>query len=216
MISVSDPARYEAWYHTPRGRWVSDREFHLLKRLLNPGSGESLLDVGCGTGHFSRLFAGAGCSVTGIDPDQKALHYAKSLGGAVEYLSGSTLRLPFEDGRFDAVTAITSLCFVEPPEQALQEMWRVTRRTLVLGLLNRHSLLYRQRHLHASYRSARWDSLRRVRKRWVPTLSPVPAEMRLRSALFLPRGSAMDRCIEAWLPDRLPWGGFLALALSKA
>jgi len=72
---ITDPTTYEAWYKTPRGHWVSECEFSLLQRLMNPHTGESLLDVGCGTGHFTRRFAQAGLSVTGIDPDPKKLDF---------------------------------------------------------------------------------------------------------------------------------------------
>ena len=41
---------------------------------------------------------------------------------------------------------MTSLCFIDDPLPALREMWRVTRHALVLGLLNRHSLLHREKH----------------------------------------------------------------------
>lgn len=49
MKSITDPAAYEAWYHTPRGHWIGDLEFILLQNLLRPEADASLLDVGCGT-----------------------------------------------------------------------------------------------------------------------------------------------------------------------
>jgi 2-polyprenyl-3-methyl-5-hydroxy-6-metoxy-1,4-benzoquinol methylase len=70
----------EAWYHTRRGQWIGDREFNLLQNLLSPEAGASLLDVGCGAGHFSRRFARVGFSVTGIDPDFAALKFARVQG----------------------------------------------------------------------------------------------------------------------------------------
>jgi hypothetical protein len=49
MKGIIDPAAYEAWYHTPRGGWIGDREFALLQNMLRPEAGASLLDAGCGT-----------------------------------------------------------------------------------------------------------------------------------------------------------------------
>lgn len=208
-----NPGEYEAWYETARGRWIAGREFDLMMRLLNPQAGSSLLDVGCGTGHFSRRFAGAGLQVTGIDPDAAMLDYASGLGGGVNYLLGTGTALPFEDNSFDYVTAVTSLCFISDAEQALREMWRVARHAVLLGLLNRRSLLYRQKHGHGAYRGARWDAPADVR-RWAQQLQPAP-RIAVRSVIFLPGGGVLARAAEALLPDMLPWGGFLAVRLRK-
>ncbi|MFC1685159.1 class I SAM-dependent methyltransferase, partial [Pseudomonadota bacterium] len=152
MNSGFDPAAYEAWYHSPRGRWIAEREFKLLWQLLSPKPAASLLDVGCGTGHFSRRFVDKGLAVTGLDPGQTSLEYAAALGSGIHYLQGDAQSLPFADDSFDCVTAITSLCFVSDPLLALKEMWRVTRQSLVLGLLNRHSLLYLCKRYIGGYR----------------------------------------------------------------
>jgi ubiquinone/menaquinone biosynthesis C-methylase UbiE len=146
---------YEAWYQTARGRWIAGREFDLMRRLLNPPAGATLLDVGCGTGHFSRRFAGAGLRVTGLDPDPAMLEYARRLDGGVDYLRGTAKALPLPDDAYDYVTAVTSLCFITDAPGALREMWRVARRAVLLGLLNRRSLLYHQKHGRGTYRGAR-------------------------------------------------------------
>ncbi|TCK17730.1 methyltransferase family protein [Thiogranum longum] len=215
MKSTTGPAAYEAWYHAPRGQWIAEREFTLLKSLLRPEAGASLLDVGCGTGYFSRRLSRPGLSVTGIDPDPEALEFAGMQGEAVHYLQGSALELPFPDNAFDYTTAVTSLCFVDDPIAALQEMWRVTRRACVLGLLNRHSLLYRRKKGQGSYSGARWDTPGEVLKTWVPVLAPTPGEIILRSAVFLPQGSLIARWCEQLTPNTLLLGGFLAVGLRK-
>jgi len=114
------PAAYEAWYHTTRGHWISELEFKLLQQLSRPGTGASLLDVGCGTGHFSRRFAQSGFSVTGIDPDRNALLFAATLGETIHYIQGSALELPFPDHVFDYTIDVTSLCFINDPLRALR------------------------------------------------------------------------------------------------
>jgi len=67
------PADYEAWYHTPRGAWIAQREFDLLWRLLPMPPGATPLDVGSGSGHFARSYAAMGLHATGLDsgPTQK-------------------------------------------------------------------------------------------------------------------------------------------------
>jgi len=215
MKGITDPAAYEAWYHTPRGRWIGDREFILLRKQIKTDNKGSLLDVGCGTGYFCRRFARLGLSVNGIDPDPEALNFARQQGGDIYYLQGSAQELPFPDNVFDYTITVTSLCFVENPLQSLREMWRVTRHSLVLGLLNRHSLLHREKQGQGSYAGARWDTAGEVMKAWIPVLMPKPSEIAVRSAIFMPQGTRVARWSERWLPGALPWGGFLSIGLRK-
>jgi ubiquinone/menaquinone biosynthesis C-methylase UbiE len=154
LTNITTPSGYEAWYHSARGRWIGDSEFFLMQKLLQPEPKASLLDVGCGTGYFSRRFQQLEMTVTGIDPDKDAIKFARSQGIGIHYLKGTAETLPFDDHSVDYSSAITSLCFIENPQKALAEMWRVTRKSLVLGLLNRNSLLYRSMHGRGNYRGA--------------------------------------------------------------
>lgn len=212
--AITDPSAYEAWYHTPRGVWIGAVESALLLRLLRPVPGQTLLDVGSGTGYFSRRFAAAGLRVTGVDPDPDMLRYARASGDEVEYIEGTALHLPFADRSFDFCAAVTSLCFVSAPEQALAEMWRVSRHGVVLGLLNRHSLLYHLKHGRGAYQGARWDTVASARP-WWRRLEPAPRVM-TRTAVWLPTGGWLARRLESLLPARLRWGGFLAIGLRKS
>lgn len=213
-MTIADPAVYDAWYRTPRGRWIGGTEFSLLMSLLSPMTGAALLDVGCGTGWFSRRFAAAGLRVTGIDRDDAAIAFAGAHSGAdIFYISGSALSLPLPDRSFDYCAAITSLCFIPEPAAAIREMWRVTRKTLVLGLLHRHSMLYRQKQGQGSYAGARWDTVRDVRD-WIEGL-PAVACTKVRYGIFLSGGNRLARLAENILPHWLPVGGFLAVALYR-
>jgi len=99
--------------------------------------------------------------------------------------------------------------------QVLREMWRVTRHAMVLGLLNRHSLLHLRKQGQGSYLGARWDTASEVTKEWLPAFTPAPRQTVLRSAIFLPQGTMIARWSEQWLPGTLPWGSFLAVGLRK-
>lgn len=213
MTTITDPAAYDAWYHTPRGAWIAETEFSLLLSLLHPATNATLLDVGCGTGHFSRRFAAVGLHVTGIDPDRVAIDFARRQdAGAVSYLVGSAKALPFPDQTFDYAVAITSLCFIADPAGALRELWRVSRRAVVLGLLNRQSLLYRNKHGRGGYTGARWDTACDVR-RWTTELG---CEPHIRYGIFLPGGNRLSRLVEPVMPPQIPWGGFLAVAVFRS
>src|SRR3984885_9586932 len=84
----------------------------LVDRIIAASPGRDVLDVGCGTGISSRLFAAAGCTVLGIDPDPRMAELARLGGTAAEVAR-------FEDwdpaGRsFDAVVAAQAWHWVDP------------------------------------------------------------------------------------------------------
>lgn len=209
------PEEYDAWYRTARGRWIGETELRLLLAQLTPKPDESVLDVGCGTGYFTRSLARAVPHVTGIDPDVAAVRYARRHAVANEgYVIGDARALPFPDRHFDYAVAVTSLCFVVEEAQVLSEMARVARRGVALGLLNRRSLLYLQKGRHGgrgAYRGARWHTPGEVRRLFARAgLSAVT----LRSAVFLPGGGVIARTFEAAVPHRSLLGGFL-LAIGR-
>ena len=209
-----DPATYDAWYHSSKGRWISHRETKLMLSLLGPVSGASLLDVGAGTGHFTGCFAEHGLRVLGLEPDLDMLDFARNKYSDICFVRGEAENLPFGDSSFDYAAAVTSLCFVSQPEPALKEMWRISKRGILLGLLNRSSLLYLRKAGSGGYKGARWDSISRVRK-WMRLLDPYPAKIRWGTAVFFPGGGTAARILEQLLPQRLPFGSFLALYLEK-
>lgn len=210
-----DPEDYDAWYTSRRGAWIGQQEFALLLRLLKPDAGASLLEVGCGTGYFSRRFARAGLRVTGIDPDPAMLDFARQQDGWLDYFSADARRLPFAAGSFDYCAAITSLCFISDPRQALSEMWRVCRLGVLLGVLNRHSLLRYQKQYSPGYAGVRWDDWGAVQD-WVRALRPAPTRVSHQTAVLFPGGGILARGLEPLFAPWLPWGGFLGVGLVKS
>lgn len=207
-------AEYDKWYQTPRGRWIGETESGLLRRMLGPRSGESLLDVGCGTGYFTRQFARADkLAVAGLDPNRDWLAFAeRHAAGTESYVSGSALALPFADDSFDLVVSVTALCFVADQRRALAEMLRVARRRVALGLLNRHSLLYWHKGRgggRGAYRGAHWHTVAEVRELFAGL--PV-RNLRMGFAIFAPGSEWIARRLESVLPAGLPLGAFLAVA----
>jgi ubiquinone/menaquinone biosynthesis C-methylase UbiE len=181
---------------------------------MQPKADTTLLDVGCGTGYFSRCFAGIGLNVTALDPNQAALAYARQQGRGINYLKANALSLPFTSDSFNYVSAITSLCFVEPSEQALHEMWRVTRRGLLLGLLNKHSLLYWQKRHSQSYAGARWDRIAMVKK-WAKSLDPEPSRISVSNGVVMAGSGKLSMLVERTLGKLLPFGAFIAMYIEK-
>ncbi|MDP1924559.1 MAG: class I SAM-dependent methyltransferase [Thiobacillus sp.] len=212
-----NPADYEAWYATSRGRWIGETEYALAARLLAAQPGDSLLDVGCGTGWFTRRAAADNLQVTGLDPHSAWLDYARAHSKPeLNWVEGDARDLPFADASFDHVLSIAALCFIDDARQAVAECVRVARRRFAIGWLNRDSLLYRQKGRHGgsgAYRGARWHGADEVRALFAGL--PV-RKLRLRSAIFLPSANGWARRLETLVPSALPWGGLLLATGEKA
>lgn len=210
------PAQYDAWYHSPRGSWIGNVEYRLLLRELGPQQGERILDVGCGTGWFTRRLASLqGLQATGIDLNAEWLALARSRDVRSTYLQADALTLPFADDSFDHVLSVAALCFTADWHRAVREIVRVSRKRFAIGLLNRHSLLWRDENRHGgsgAYRGARWLSSDEC----LASVKELPvASVRMRYAVYLPSGSRTARTVERLLPGIVPGGGFVVLAGEK-
>ena len=89
------------------------------------------LDVGCGNGAFTEVLI-AKCSpasVTGVDPSEGQLTYARERPGAklAEFRVGDAQALPFPDDSFDATAMALVIVFIPDPMKAVREMARVVR-----------------------------------------------------------------------------------------
>lgn len=104
---------------------VSLGERGTLFAALPDLTGKSVLDVGCGTGFYARMFVERGAAkVTGIDASQEMITYARRveerepLGITYELYDGAVLPIL---GAFDVVTAVWLLGYA-PGVEALDGM----------------------------------------------------------------------------------------------
>jgi SAM-dependent methyltransferase len=93
--------------------------------------GETVLDVGTGTGVVAITAARAGASVTGLDLTPALLDVARENARvarlAVTWFEGDAENLPFPDGQFDVVVSQFGHMFAPRPDVAVAEMRRVLK-----------------------------------------------------------------------------------------
>jgi SAM-dependent methyltransferase len=94
---VDDYAKYRPTYPHEAIDWIIERS------SLAPRA--RILDLGCGTGISSRLFAARGFAVTGVDPNEEMLAKAREAGGGVSYARGEAARTGLPAGGFDLAVA---------------------------------------------------------------------------------------------------------------
>jgi len=101
-------------------------------RELGVGSGDRVLDLGCGTGGLALVAARAGADVVGLDisPDQlqKAWRAAEEAGLEVQFDEGDCQSLPYEDGSFAVAASVFGFVFAANHRQAARELTRVVGR----------------------------------------------------------------------------------------
>jgi ubiquinone/menaquinone biosynthesis C-methylase UbiE len=117
-----------------------NRRVDLALRLLTPG--RRLLDVGCGAGLLAGQARDRFAEVHGVDIAESAVTLAREQGVAAAVVNLNEQRLPYEDGFFDAVTALSSLQYVEDVDATLAECARVLRSggRLLVGVPNMRAL----------------------------------------------------------------------------
>lgn len=99
--------------------------------------GDRVLDVACGTGDLTHLFARTqAAGVVGLDFTREMLDVARrkreglraDVAAKVEYVEGDATKLPFPDASFDVVSIAFGLRNVGEPRKALAEFARVLRK----------------------------------------------------------------------------------------
>ena len=111
------------------------RLIRTMMETIAPKAGETILDVGCGSGALDRMLArstAAGCALTATDLNPFLLREAVALAteegvaGSITFRQANAERLPFADASFDHAFTVTVLEECDAG-RALAELRRVVR-----------------------------------------------------------------------------------------
>ena len=102
-------------------------------------NGNSVLDVGCATCIDYPLYREAGLQYVGVDLTYKLLAGALKHTPDVPVVQGDGKKLPFQNESFASVYSKDMLVHLPPDayKKVLEEMWRVTRKVLMIGFFGR-------------------------------------------------------------------------------
>lgn len=159
--------RYDWYYQTSLGASVDRIEKALILEFLNQIHSREMLELGCGTGHWTHFFCEEGFQVTGVDESEAMLEQArlKDIAGA-RFLQADASNLPFPDQYFPVISAITLFEFVDHPNPVFDEIERLLKPGgyLLCGWLNGRSELGKKKDDHNTYRHARFYTPAEVRQ----------------------------------------------------
>jgi SAM-dependent methyltransferase len=125
-ILFSDGKAYERLM----GRWSKLAGAQFLDWLDAPKN-LRWIDIGCGNGAFTEVLIARGspASVTGIDPSDGQLAYARTRPGTktAQFQLADAQALPFGDNSFEAASMALVISFIPDPPKAAREMARVVK-----------------------------------------------------------------------------------------
>jgi ubiquinone/menaquinone biosynthesis C-methylase UbiE len=120
---------YRKFFELERENWwfsgmrsIYDRQ---IKRLKSSAALERILDVGCGTGVWTKQLGQFGSAVA-IDFSKEALLFCRARGLS-NLLQASACEIPFHSDTFSLVTAFGVIEHVEEDQGMLSELYRVCR-----------------------------------------------------------------------------------------
>ncbi len=144
MLTRVVPAIYERYWRPALGRVAlgltgpgMTEEMRIARLLLGLSEGDTVLDLACGPGNFTRGFAravGPQGLVAGVDASETMLarggkELRREDPGNLVLVRGDATALPFRDSSFDGACCFAALHLFDEPFAALDEI----RRTLKPG-----------------------------------------------------------------------------------
>lgn len=204
---------YEKYYETKYER-ADQLEKQLLKELFAHFSNAgTVLEVGCGTGHFSRWMESALLlKCVGLDSSKAMLEEAKERWPNGVFLQSDGCHLPLREKSVDLTVFVTSLEFIPDASMALKEAARVAKKGIILGLMNKNSVSALRKRFQAAtqttsfYRHAKFYSFSNINK-----LLGKALEEKYEIAFY--NTTVFSKSLGNFESSALPFGAFLGVAL---
>ena len=127
----------EDYFGDYRNFWWNKGFLELTAKRLKLQKIHSMLDVGCGQGHWTRIlapFLHSHASITAVDNDPRwflenteLTNIFKQSHHPFQLLKGEADSLPFPDDQFELVSCQTVLIHLTNPQEAIKEMKRVLK-----------------------------------------------------------------------------------------
>lgn len=153
-------SEYESWFVENKVLFQSEL---LALRQVVPVDKKGV-EIGIGSGIFAEPLG----IRFGIDPSEKMLDYARQRG--LDVHTGVAENLPYTNESFDFVVFITTICFVNDPDQSIKEAYRILKNKgeIILAILDKETpfvkFLEKEKKKSQFYKHARFFSVPEIRE----------------------------------------------------
>jgi ubiquinone/menaquinone biosynthesis C-methylase UbiE len=132
VLIKTGPIDHAGWNFRPILGSIQRSRFRMMVDLLEEHHFDRLLEVGYGSGVFMPELARRCRSLHGIDVHrhtESVVDSLRKLDLRASLMSASAESMPFEDGFFDAVVAVSAFEFISDLDRACREIRRVLTKT---------------------------------------------------------------------------------------
>ena len=150
---------YDEWYESHRIEY--EQELKAVRQLI-PVDGKGI-EIGAGTGRFTEPL---GVSL-GVEPSAAMREVASRRG--VNIVDGEAEFLPADDSTYDYALFITTVCFLDSPEEAFREVFRILRPGgyIIVGFVDGKSNLgkiyEKKKNISKFYKGATFHTVKEMR-----------------------------------------------------
>lgn len=201
---------YDNFYTSSIGSEIDNIEKHAVEVFLPQPGAEPILELGCGTGHWSEFLSKRSFTVEALDISDAMLAVSTGKNIAnVRFSRGDASHLPFPDQSFNTLISITMLEFTNDPPKVIAEMHRVLKPggILILGSLNLNSTLGKTKDSDDTFRHARFFTRKELQELLVDFRN-----VRISESVYLtPDFILLDGTMENYPVE----GAFLAVSAQK-
>ncbi|GAB4295556.1 MAG: class I SAM-dependent methyltransferase [Marinilabiliales bacterium] len=209
---------YDSWYESALGKMVDDFEKNLILPYLKMMPSTVVLEIGCGTGHWTSFLTNNNFYVLGIDNSEKMLEIAnkKKIKNA-SFIFGDAHKLPFHANSIENIIAIASLEFMDNVEVVFNEIKRVLKPggSFIAGCLNKNGSLIKEKINKSPYKEATFFDYLTLSDYLKEFGDPVFSG----GAMFPENGKNLEEALKAELysseQEKLEHGNFLAAFVLK-
>lgn len=99
-----------------------------IEYYLQVEEGKKYLDIGCGSGNYTKALFHRGICIEGVDLSPSMLEQARMKGSELNWSQGDMQQLPFDSGMFDGAITMNTLHYVRNRlTSVFQEMGRILK-----------------------------------------------------------------------------------------